>query len=224
MRRRAFTLIELLVVIAIIAILAAILFPVFAKAREKARAASCLSNLKQAGLGFAMYSQDYDETCCPLAIAVPSPANAIQPDGTVTWWVDLLQPYIKSGQIFQCPSTQGSRVTISLSHPDIGVWLGGGPSLARFVEPAGTVVMGDACRISNPAEPAPDLWVANNSYAPFFRCPNNGTWYTSDPSRLVNRHMEMCNIAFADGHVKAMKVSSVGFQYAQGDTRALWDL
>jgi len=224
MRRRAFTLIELLVVIAIIAILAAILFPVFAKAREKARATSCVSNLKQAGLGYAMYSQDYDETVVPLAIQVPSPAGAIQPDGTVTWWVDLLQPYIKSGQIFQCPSTTGTRVSISLSHPDVGVWLGGGPSLARFIEPAGTVVMGDAARISNPAEPSPDLWVATTSFAPFFRCPNNAPHYTSDPSRLVPRHMEMCNVAFADGHVKAMKVSAVGFQYAAGDTRALWDL
>jgi prepilin-type N-terminal cleavage/methylation domain-containing protein len=72
LRHPGFTLIELLVVIAIIAILAAILFPVFAQAREKARAISCLSNLKQAGLAFAMYTQDYDETCVPQEVAARS--------------------------------------------------------------------------------------------------------------------------------------------------------
>ncbi|PIX43967.1 MAG: hypothetical protein COZ56_05880 [Armatimonadetes bacterium CG_4_8_14_3_um_filter_58_9] len=92
MRKRGFTLIELLVVIAIIAILAAILFPVFAKAREKARTASCQSNLKQIGLAFAMYKNDYDET-----------APLYNVDGT-GGWVSQLQPYTKNSQIFVCPS------------------------------------------------------------------------------------------------------------------------
>src|SRR5437868_10112688 len=89
-KRRAFTLIELLVVIAIIAILAAILFPVFAQAREKARAISCLSNLKQIGLGCMMYLQDYDETY-PSGW-MPGENNA--PSGTTMWRV-VLQPYIQ---------------------------------------------------------------------------------------------------------------------------------
>src|SRR5438046_1091428 len=74
-QRRAFTLIELLVVIAIIAILAAILFPVFAQARGKARQALCLSNVKQFALAFTMYAQDYDETNCPLFISNGQPAG-----------------------------------------------------------------------------------------------------------------------------------------------------
>ncbi|RYX84660.1 DUF1559 domain-containing protein [bacterium] len=90
-----FTLIELLVVIAIIAILAAILFPVFARARENARRASCQSNLKQIGLGFLQYTQDYDERY-PLIARV----DANLPYG----WADGIQPYIKSTQILQCPS------------------------------------------------------------------------------------------------------------------------
>lgn len=101
--RAGFTLIELLVVIAIIAILAAILFPVFAQAREKARQSSCLSNGKQMGLAIMGYAQDYDETY-PLAERLASPA------GPATDWMGLIDPYVKAGGsysrsgIFVCPS------------------------------------------------------------------------------------------------------------------------
>ena len=112
--RKGFTLIELLVVIAIIAILAAILFPVFARAREKARASACLSNLKQIGMGIQMYAQDYDETL---------PACRFE-DGYWPWqtwatyaayqWVAIfpgaIQPYIKNTQIWTCPRDRKSVV------------------------------------------------------------------------------------------------------------------
>jgi prepilin-type N-terminal cleavage/methylation domain-containing protein/prepilin-type processing-associated H-X9-DG protein len=108
-RRRAFTLIELLVVIAIIAILAAILFPVFARAREQARKTSCLSNLKQLSLSFLMYAQDYDETFPGIRFG-NNPGEgwpwSVWP-GSVDWtgvFTHGVQPYIKNRQIFQCPS------------------------------------------------------------------------------------------------------------------------
>jgi len=111
-RKDGFTLIELLVVIAIIAILAAILFPVFAQAREKARQASCLSNCKQIGLAVQMYCQDYDET---LPNAGPIwPQNAKIPifNAGYGWgmWVVLLDPYIKNRQVWVCPSGKDSYI------------------------------------------------------------------------------------------------------------------
>jgi prepilin-type N-terminal cleavage/methylation domain-containing protein len=130
--RRAFTLIELLVVIAIIAILAAILFPVFAQAREKARQTSCLSNDKQVGLGFMMYIQDYDELY-PLAFgysasngwywnfnhAVPQnwrplPASDPRLGAYPVHWANSTQPYIKNTQLLACPS----GVPVQLAIPD----------------------------------------------------------------------------------------------------------
>jgi prepilin-type N-terminal cleavage/methylation domain-containing protein/prepilin-type processing-associated H-X9-DG protein len=100
--RKGFTLIELLVVIAIIAILAAILFPVFAKAREKARAISCLSNEKQIGLGLIQYSQDYDELLAKAWYGPNGYGDSNPAIGTYKW-MDAVQPYVKSQQLFHCP-------------------------------------------------------------------------------------------------------------------------
>src|SRR5690349_10104372 len=115
MEKKAFTLIELLVVIAIIAILAAILFPVFAQAREKARGISCLSNCKQSGLAYAMYTQDFDETtpCQVTPCAQRDSNNYFCVAGG--YWYNLIQPYVKNWQLMICPDRIGT--TSSKSNP-----------------------------------------------------------------------------------------------------------
>ena len=114
--RQGFTLIELLVVIAIIAILAAILFPVFAQARESARSTSCLSNTKQIGLGQLMYSQDYDETIIPWEIV---DRNAVPIDQQIAGvWTTLIQPYIKNTQVLFCPSFSDSNTAMAMDQAD----------------------------------------------------------------------------------------------------------
>ena len=105
-RRSAFTLIELLVVIAIIAILAAILFPVFAQARDKARQTACLSNLKQVGTALMMYVQDYDETlpAAPYNSIITDPLFVAPNNWNWALWVPKLEPYVKNYDVFACPN------------------------------------------------------------------------------------------------------------------------
>jgi prepilin-type N-terminal cleavage/methylation domain-containing protein len=113
--RRGFTLIELLVVIAIIAILAAILFPVFAKAREKARQASCLSNVKQIQLAILQYAQDYDETL-PYASAWGNPVQ--------NWYI-YLDPYMKNSQVLKCPSYASATIGYGWNYQNLGYYSSG---------------------------------------------------------------------------------------------------
>src|SRR5947207_1528261 len=105
-RHSAFTLIELLVVIAIIAILAAILFPVFAQAREAARKTTCLSNMKQLGVGMQMYASDNDEQSVPWNLRLNN-KNLFSQDKINLCWDRLIQPYVKNDALFRCPSDNG---------------------------------------------------------------------------------------------------------------------
>ena len=130
-QRRAFTLIELLVVIAIIAILAAILFPVFARAREAARRSSCITNVRQLGMATMQYVQDYDERFPPRMPDPPAgAAYPCKPCRTIDWrpWV---RPYIKNEQLFVCPSDFGVPANFT-ADPTLGGPVGRDPSKGGY--------------------------------------------------------------------------------------------
>jgi len=191
--RRGFTLIELLVVIAIIAILAAILFPVFARAREKARQSSCLSNLKQIGLGALMYAQDYDERFT-IPVACPSVTNCFVWSEATGQQYRPLNPYIKNQQIWQCPSTNDDPNLSYGWNRSLDGW-GNGGKLGACQKPAETVMFAD--HRPNVTYRWSGGWLASNETC----CGGQGN-DTVYPHWLNPAHNGGCNIALVDGHAK----------------------
>jgi prepilin-type N-terminal cleavage/methylation domain-containing protein/prepilin-type processing-associated H-X9-DG protein len=191
--RRAFTLIELLVVIAIIALLAAILFPVFARARENARRSSCQSNLKQIGLGFVQYNQDYDSRY-PMASYSTGATNGA--------WPTLLQPYIKSSQVFKCPSdshdTGSSYVMNNYFDQQSEAVLESASTTLLAVE--GELFTGGNYSLTNTS--------TNNGLNADYTLWNQ-TGRINDPTKNLPRHLGTSVILWADGHVKSSKALDV---------------
>jgi prepilin-type N-terminal cleavage/methylation domain-containing protein/prepilin-type processing-associated H-X9-DG protein len=209
-QRPGFTLIELLVVIAIIAILAAILFPVFAQAREKARSTSCLSNQKQLGTAMSMYQQDYDERFPNWRTVVPKSVE--NPNGKITW-VENMQPYCKNKNIWICPSDNISAVpksqlgggTVALNsywlNAYIFRWSGSSPTappsvtLAEVTYPATTIVLCDG-----PVNDGQHVW------------PGPPVEWCGQVALCVQaqeRHSGGINFSFADNHTKWYRVEAL---------------
>jgi len=238
MKRTGFTLIELLVVIAIIAILASILFPVFARAREMARKASCTSNFKQIATAITMYVQDYDEKMLPLMIS-DAPFFVTYDYRHDLAWPQLIMPYMKNWYIHRCPSDPNAN-DAALAHgatepgdieynwalaTDAGynyMYLSPmndnaqfiGVSLASITSPASCLMLADSIWDLQGRQPvgggnwfieAPSWWYSGTRW--WF-----GGWQIDDPDSWLQfggtwpRHNEMLNVAFVDGHVKAMKI------------------
>lgn len=179
-KRLGFTLIELLVVIAIIAILAAILFPVFARAREKARQSSCLSNVKQLTLAVMMYTQDYDETL-PGYYMPDSPSSNDQ-------WHEIIEPYVKNEQIFVCPSDANANPGYGWNYRWISYgWREDPPSATKLAEieyPAETVLMADSSQyyVRGPGTTHESYWPEprHNGGSNFGLADGHAKWYRSD--------------------------------------------
>jgi prepilin-type N-terminal cleavage/methylation domain-containing protein/prepilin-type processing-associated H-X9-DG protein len=223
LRKSGFTLIELLVVIAIIAILAAILFPVFAKARETARSASCKSNLKQIGTGWMMYVQDYDERT-PLNWWSDNPCDKTSgpffgtPRGGQPIMFQRIQPYVKNNQVLICPSDgapasgadgvdglPGQCVTVRFSYSSsdeagglgqVNGGLGLGMAMAAIDVPAQMYLAFDAQRYYGTPE--------NNIDSFGWMPQNNGI-----NADFVSRHNGQVNVVYTDGHVKAARCADM---------------
>ncbi|MCD6361536.1 MAG: DUF1559 domain-containing protein [Armatimonadetes bacterium] len=214
--RRGFTLIELLVVIAIIAILAAILFPVFAKAREKARQSSCLSNIKQLSLGMLMYMSDYDGRF-PRgdSYAWGDGHYPSQPYGA---WADQVQPYIKNVQIYVCPSDSSADCISAAnagSHTYGSDYLAGSYPNQKLSYGYNYSLYGHTdAEMPRPAELAV---LADMVERPYFysdgpALPSGGHAISrahSDRVGRAGRHNDGVNIGFADGHAKWISVTGI---------------
>lgn len=196
--KRAFTLIELLVVIAIIAILAAILFPVFAQAREKARATACLSNMKQLGTASMMYLQDYDEVLCLQYYVNPDGTLPPQPGPLAGSFDTVLLPYIKNEGIFACPSDgiarPAGRIKRSYSwnrgpYADTGV--SSGIALAAIPAPASLFHFGERPKAGN------YLYLRDQNV---MNVPANQV--DGLPAGTAPLHSQGWNYTFVDGHAK----------------------
>ena len=226
-KRKGFTLIELLVVIAIIAILAAILFPVFARARENARRASCQSNLKQIGLAFLQYTQDYDEKYPYSGAGCGDPSYNLGQG-----WAGTIYPYAKSSQVFTCPSdaviAAPASPLVRLSYyynlnVASGLRFNGattpGIPLSAFNATAKTVLAWEASEsYANPSNPLECSSPVNNGNDARGGNPRGGKLnnvfstngeFTAAVVAREPAHLGGANFLAADGHVKWFKMENV---------------
>lgn len=225
--KRAFTLIELLVVIAIIAILAAILFPVFARAREDARRASCMSNLKQIGLGIAMYTQDYDEkmppsyTCGGLLLETGVNTNVAKSSicsntAYLHLWWHITYPYVKSTQVFICPSSgstwNGNYYPTTSAGDNYASYgynehLSAGTALAAIPNVATTPFLADSTYYlvdaTKSCRSLQTQIVAMGQLGTAI-CSSFGNGKNADPPIPI--HLDTFNMLFVDGHVKTQRI------------------
>ena len=241
-RQNAFTLIELLVVIAIIAILAAILFPVFVRARENARRSSCQSNLKQIGLGIMQYTQDYDERLPAWSYGPSTTSNST----TSYKWIDAVFTYVKSEQLFTCPSDGAAnnryvyyRNLTAASNLFLGSYAansmyretdassnatpptgdsGVGVALAAIEDPAGTVWAGDGLRVDGTSSA---LLFGYNKLATQPATPISTINGVQNIDRLYARHLDTAVILYTDGHVKSQKLDSLTARRSPVDSRIM---
>jgi len=227
---RAFTLIELLVVIAIISILAAILFPVFARARESARRASCMSNLKQIGLGIMMYVQDYDEKY-PLSFTYhtevpPTGSWGSSSSGYYWFWQQIIYSYTKNVQLYSCPSgdttaaypysgNYGTNDNIMSTATSLTLSALDSPSTTYLAFDAGPYRMMISSSRDDVTSPQGYYWYLPGSQK-YTGCAATGchgvdisAGFKHSDFNSDGRHFDGNNVIFADGHVKWTKTATM---------------
>lgn len=212
-RHSAFTLIELLVVISIIAILASILFPVFARARENARRASCQSNLKQIGLSLQMYIQDYDGRV-PICVDNTTPTPT---DDSGYWWVTL-HKYTKNDQIFVCPSWRATTTPTGLqsfevppdaNKPFLHYGIVGTYMWNETMDGSPEMRLTGTSSDGTSYGPSQVIAVSEGFNGSQVWKPEHVTPLNNPEDRMRYFHMDGANVAYADGHVKWLKNSNM---------------
>jgi prepilin-type N-terminal cleavage/methylation domain-containing protein/prepilin-type processing-associated H-X9-DG protein len=249
MRKAAFTLIELLVVIAIIAILAAILFPVFAQAKAAAKQSACLSNVKQLSLGVMMYQNDYDDDF-PMG-GWQYPNNVDNPTLSDRWYIDIA-PYTKNNAIRNCPASPYKIIDTNYTwNSDYGINLSVAPwedaeNASDLNTPASLVLLCDTVQYEYAVFPTsadnldPAAWLSHASGPTDFQVEGPYIFYPytdfpySDPvdvwgnsfRRPYALHHGMVNVGFCDGHAHAQDIRALigpmPYGFALTDSRNLW--
>jgi prepilin-type processing-associated H-X9-DG protein len=231
-------LIELLVVIAIIAILAAMLLPTLARAKDKAKQTQCMNNIRQIMIAARLYADEFGDVMVPYGVAGERPGPVVAGGVNATGdkaWCDVLYPYAKNTNTFNCPGNViGCNWNIGINVDNLTASLSIDPNIppkgallktTAIPHPSATIYFADSERIQNPSEPDPDKWIAQPGKSwVHFRTPQDNLYNdATQNSRIFNRHSGRAQMGFVDFHCEALKASRVGLNLPEQAEGNMWD-